>query len=386
MTKSKKILSLALAIVMALSVLSLSAFAAKTTPTANISVTASKETEIANGETITITVAATASEDYFVGPMSIPVTYDPALFTAGNVVASDLFGAGTTEVVTNTTEAGKVTAVITPDTTGAPVATNLNGASVTLFTFELTAIADAGSCDVAVVADQKTTTNPTGKLYIGSFDGSDARTAELTTVGQTLVLDAATVNVTIGSAMLPADLELKAQGETDGVVIDTRITFGGQYDGVVYGFKHAAATTFRASTNYLKNSLQATNEGSLTFARGIGTAGWGTGTVITVLNKDTTESKHYVVVIFGDVNCDGMINAMDTTACKGYASKPATLTNLVVRMAANCQKIANPTMLYNVNAMDTTALKAYVTNTKAKVPQATLAATFASTAVNAKYA
>lgn len=361
MTKSKKILSLALAIVMALSVLSLSAFAAKTTPTANISVSASKETEITNGEKITITVAATASEDYFVGPMSIPVTFDSTLFTADNVVASDLFGAGTTEVVTNTTEAGKVTVVITPDTNGTPVATNLNGSSVTLFTFELTAIADAGSCDVAVLADQKTTANPTGKLYIGSFDGADARTAELTTVGQTLVLDAAIVNVTIGSAMLPADLELTALGETNGIKIDTHKTFGGAYDGAVYGFPQLAANTFATKT-YLTNNLQATNGGSLSFSKTIGTTGFGTGTLITVTNADTTESKKYIVIIFGDVDGNGMINTKDSSLTKS-AIKDASKApvNSVKRMAANCAGTA-AAALNMINTADASAVKYFIKN------------------------
>lgn len=363
MTKSKKILSLALAIVMALSVLSLSAFAAKTTPTANISVSASKETEITNGEKITITVAATASEDYFVGPMSIPVTFDSALFTADNVVASDLFGAGTTEVVTNTTEAGKVTVVITPDTNGTPVATNLNGSSVTLFTFELTAIADAGSCDVAVLADQKTTANPTGKLYIGSFDGADARTAELTTVGQTLVLDAAIVNVTIGSAMLPADLELTALGETNGIKIDTHKTFGGAYDGAVYGFPQLAPNTF-LSSKYITDNLQVTNEGSLSFSKTIGSIGFGTGTLITVKNADTTESKKYIVIIFGDVDGNGQINTKDSGAVKSAITNASLApVNSVKRMAANCFGTNGP-MLNMINTSDAGAVKYFITNKK----------------------
>lgn len=306
--KSKKILSLALALVMVLSVLSIGAFAAKTTPTAAISVTASKETEIENGDVITITVAATASEDYFVGPMSIPVTYDPALFSADNVAGADLFGAGTTEVVANTTEAGKVTVVITPDTAGSPVATNLNGADVTLFTFELTAIADAGDCDVAVVADQKTTTNLTGKLYIGSFDAADARTAELTTVGQTLVLDDATVNLSYGAAGDP-ELILTQLGEDNGAVID-RVSDCLE-SGFVYGIDTDLGELIEDYVTTLVGSVEVVPNDE-----GVESTG------ATILLKDASDNvvETYYFVFIGDINGDGFVDASDVTMSEGTAS------------------------------------------------------------------
>lgn len=391
MAKSKKILSLALALVMALSVLSISAFAATTTPTGSVGVSADV-TSVSAGEDVTITVTATAAENYYVGPVSVPIEYDSSLFTVKSVTANEIFGAGLTEIVTNTGVAGKVTVIITPDTNGTPQAPNLNGATLTLYTVVLTAKADVtGTDSIAIIDDLKTASHTTGVLYMGSYDKAEIcddtnDQAELTTYGQTINLAPAAVEVTVGSAMEPADLELTAQGTTDGVVIDTRITFGGQYDGVVYGFKQVANTTFRANNTYITNSVQATNGGSIAMSRSIGTAGWGTGTVITVKNADDSVSKNYVVVIFGDVNCDGLINANDTTACKGYVNNQASLTNKVVRMAANCQKINNATMMYNLNGNDTTAIKAYVNNTAAKVSQADLAATVKNLAtVNANY-
>lgn len=384
MVKSKKILSLALAFVMALSVLTMGVFAAKTTPTATFTVSSSAS-EVATGDIVTITVKANATETFYAGPMSLPIEYDASLFeyVADSATVADIYGAGTTTSAVNT-EAGKLTVALTPSTSGAVKAPDLNGANLTVFTFKLKAIGSTGSSTVAIANDQKTAANIGGKFYCGSFDGTNPKTAELTEMGQTLNRVSATISYK-GAAVEPADLELTAKGTEDGVIIDTRITFGGQYDGAVYGFKQVNATTFRANNNYITNSVQATNEGSLSIARSFNTAGWSTGTIITVLNKDGSGSKKYIVIIFGDVNCDGLINGNDTTACKNYIANPATLTRNEVRMAANCQNVNKTAMLYILNGNDTTAIKNYVANNSLKVSQATLAQTFSSNAVHEKY-
>lgn len=384
MVKSKKILSLALALVMALGVLTMGVFAAKTTPTATFTVSASAS-EVATGDEVTITVKANATETFYAGPMSLPIEYDKSLFeyVADSATVANIYGESTTKSAVKA-EAGKLTVALTPSTSGAVTAPDLKGADLTVLTFKLKAIGSTGSSTVAIADDQKTAANIGGKFYCGSFDSANPKTAELTEIGQTLNRVSATISYK-GGAVEAADLELTAKGTEDGVVIDTRITFGGQYDGAVYGFKQVNATTFRANNNYITNSVQATNEGSLSIARSFNTAGWSTGTIITVLNKDGSESKKYIVIIFGDVNCDGLINGNDTTACKNYIANPATLTRNEVRMAANCQNVNKTAMLYILNGNDTTAIKNYVANNSLKVSQATLAQTFSSTAVHEKY-
>lgn len=384
MVKSKKILSLALALVMALGVLTMGVFAAKTTPTATFTVSASAS-EVATGDEVTITVKANATETFYAGPMSLPIEYDASLFeyVADSATVANIYGESTTKSAVKA-DAGKLTVALTPSTSGAVTAPDLNGANLTVLTFKLKAIGSTGSGTVAIADDQKTAANIGGKFYCGSFDSANPKTAELTEIGQTLNRVSATISYK-GGAVEAADLELTAKGTEDGVVIDTRITFGGQYDGAVYGFKQVNATTFRANNNYITNSVQATNEGSLSIARSFNTAGWSTGTIITVLNKDGSESKKYIVIIFGDVNCDGLINGNDTTACKNYIANPATLTRNEVRMAANCQNVNKTAMLYILNGNDTTAIKNYVANNSLKVSQATLAQTFSSTAVHEKY-
>lgn len=380
MTKAKKVLSLVLAVVMVAAMFAFSASAAAQNATFTVSV---DKTPVTVGEEITVTV--NLETDYYTASTNVPVYYDPAVFefVAGSVVTTPIFGAGTTGIMSyNDAATGCLKVGFYPDTTaGDATAQMMNG---TLFTFKLRAIAN-GTSDIALHAeDQKSATNVGGALYCGAYASSEPDNNPAT-VGQAFTIKNTTA--TVGSTVEAADLELTATGTTDGVVIDTRMTLGGQYAGVVYGFKQINNTTFRANSNYITNSVQATNGGSIEIARSFNTLGWSTGTTITVKNSDGSDTgKVYVVVIFGDVNYDGLINGNDTTACKLYVANPSTLTNLVVRLAANCQNLSNTTMLYNVNGNDTTAIKLYVANASNKVSQATLAATFQKTAVNAKYA
>ena len=308
------------------------------------------------------------------------VTYDTTLFKASEANGEKIFGADTTEVSSHIDEAnGRVTVVITPNTTGEPTAPNINGQKTALYSFKLTAQADSGSCEVAVVNDLKTPSHTTGTVYMGSFDGSDPREAELTTMGQTLVIDNAKVKLTIGEDTAPADLELTSKGTDASIIIDRNKTFGGQYDGAVYGFEKSGARTFM-TTAYLTDNLQATNEGTLEFSRTIGKSGYGTGTLITVKNSDTSESKHYIVIIFGDVDGNGLIAIADATAVKAAISNQEMAPqNSVKRMAANCNGTVAAT-LDRINLQDASALKYSLTHENsfsASVTVKTLAAAHA---------
>ena len=161
-------------------------FAAKTTPTATFTVSASAS-EVATGDEVTITVKANATETFYAGPMSLPIEYDASLFeyVADSAAVANIYGAGTTKSAVKA-EAGKLTVALTPSTSGAVTAPDLNGANLTVLTFKLKAIGTTGSSTVAIANDQKTAANIGGKFYCGSFDSADPKTAELTEIGQTL--------------------------------------------------------------------------------------------------------------------------------------------------------------------------------------------------------
>ncbi len=169
---------------------------------------------------------------------------------------------------------------------------------------------------------------------------------------------------------LPADLAKKASAEA-GIIIDTVHKFGDTYNGVVFGFTQAATNTFM-NTNYLNNAFEATNGGSLAYSRSIGKTGYGTGTVITVKNADGTEAAKYVVVIFGDVDGNGLINANDTNLVRNVVAKTQSLAaNSVQTMSANCQNVIAGAMMHTINANDTNVVRNHVGGTK--IDQAALA-------------
>ena len=305
MVKSKKILSLALALVMALSMLTIGVFAAVTTPTATFTVTSSA-TEVANGDEITITVTANATEDFYAGPMSLPIEYDASLFeyVASSATVSDIYGAGVTKSVVKS-DSGKLTVALTPTTSGTVTAPNLNGANLAVLTFKLKAIGTTGSSTIAIADDQKTASNISGKFYCGSFDGSNPMTDELTEIGQTL--NRVGTTVAYAAAGTP---ELILTEEGNGAVIRTDLCTGsGEFAGCVFGIDtlngeniEDFVTTVVGSIEVVENS-----EGNMS-------------TGATILLKDTTGEvvATYVFIYFGDVNGDGAVDITDAAMVEAH--------------------------------------------------------------------
>ncbi len=379
MVKSKKILSLALALVMALGVLTMGVFAAKTTPTATFTVSASAS-EVATGDEVTITVIANATETFYAGPMSLPIEYDSSLFeyVADSATVANIYGESTTKSAVKA-EAGKLTVALTPSTSGAVTAPDLNGANLTVLTFKLKAIGSTGSSTVAIANDQKTAANIGGKFYCGSFDSANPKTAELTEIGQTLNRVSATISYK-GGAAEPADLAVKADYASTGIVIDSQKTFGGKYNGVVYGFNLDATV----NAAFYTNRLEATNGGSIKVVKTpyvARPASYGTGATVEVYNSDGTLAKTYVIVILGDVNGDGKILATDTQLIFNHVNSVAIITDEVKIMAANAAPAAGRTealkanSMYTINATDTQAVFNAVNGTA--LDQAALAASHA---------
>ena len=300
MVKSKKILSLALAVVMVLSMLTVGAFAAATTPTGTFTVSSSAS-EVANGDVITITVKANATEDFYAGPMSLPIKYDASLFeyVADSATVVDIYGAGATKSVVKS-DAGMLTAVLTPSTSGTVTAPNLNGADLTVLTFQLKAIGSTGSSAIEIADDQKTASNISGKFYCGSFDGSNPKADELTAIGQTL--NRVGTTVAYAAAGTP-ELILTETGTEAGTVID-RTTTCNDYAGYVYG-----VDTLGDGADIL--DYVTTNVGSVEVVEndnGVVSTG------ATIVLKDAAGEiiETYVFVYFGDVNGDGMVDLDDS--------------------------------------------------------------------------
>lgn len=375
MSKTKKILSIVLALAMMLSTFAVTAFARASYESEDdaglYNQTWALSEPVDNGDgTYTIDVSLTT--DYATGAIQFVLTntdiaaVEYTSIELGDAIPED-YNADISAMASAKDESA-LNVMIIPSTVGIDtMAAEAIDGVIARVTYTLV----AGSADITLKDDAASETNPAGTLIAARVSDSNIVTGDLI-VGQDVVIDVATV--TIGTSVLPSDLAKKATAEA-GILIDTTHTFGGAYDGVVFGFTMTTASTFM-STAYITNNLEATNGGSLSFSRSIGKTGYGTGTVITVTGLDGGVKK-YVVVIFGDVDGSGMININDTKAVQTAVNVASTYANnSVQRMAANCQNIAAAALQHILNVNDTKAVQGHVNGTK--IDQASLAAKLAT--------
>lgn len=315
MTKAKKMLSIVLAVVMVAAMFAFSASAA--TQNATFTVSVDKAT-VTQGEVINVTVNLTT--DYYAGPTSVPVYYNPAVFefVAGSVVGANIFGSAATTDVYSNNDAGtgclKV-AFIPKSSAGTATAKMMNG---TLFTFQLKAIAD-GTSDIGLKADdQKTATNVGGTLYCGAYTSS-AIDNNPATVGQTFAIT--NTSATVGAAATP---EIVAKADKAGYVDFTRKYVYGVTAGDV------AATYF-----------EATNGGTLTWDVGTAASENGTGATVTLKDSKGTDVATYTLIIFGDVNGDGVADGTDSGLIMQKVAGTTTLDD-VQSFAGDVNADSNP--------------------------------------------
>lgn len=308
MTKAKKAISVVLAVVMIAGLFAFGAFAAD--QNATIAVSAS-ETQVEVGATVTVTVAATT--DYYAAATSVPVYYDAAAFdlVPGSVTPStDLYGAGYTDTAINTTEAGCVMVAFIPKAGG----TAKQLSNTTLFTFQLTAKANAQASPIATKAeDQKTADNIGGKLYLGAYSTADVNTATVTAVGQEFSLTNTAVN--IGSVAAP---ELVVTEGTTGYIDEAR-----KY---VYGVMPGDEATAY---------FEATNGGTIEMVANDAGVTNGTGATLQLKGADGSVLDTYTLIIFGDVNGDATVDSADAVSVKRVSVLLATFDDAATAFAAD---------------------------------------------------
>ncbi len=335
MAKTKKGLSLVLAVVMLFSMLAVGAFAADA-ENAAFTVSTDAAGALKAGDTVTVTVSLTT--DYFVGPLAVPVTYDATAFdlVAGSLTVSKIFGDATTDAVTSTQD-GSVYVVISPKTSGTPTTAVAN--NLTLFTFRLTAADVNGAFPIAITDNQKTAANPGGKWYCGSFDSADPKTANIKAIGQTFTKTDA--SVTIGTSA-PNTLVVKDSfANASSVIVDKYapgfFALNEDITGVIYGIETLGYSngfeTFYALADALTTSL---GDANLRITPSSGEGYESTGTLIEVLDADgSTVLETYYFIYFGDVNGDGYVDNVDTTAIKTYALDETSLANIYEVLAGD---------------------------------------------------
>ncbi len=345
---SKKVIGALLAIFMVLSVFSFTVFAVSTGYEAEGST--NKQTwGLANkvaGSDGTYTVDVILSTNYKVGPIQFKIT------GVDSITKVDVNETAYYAATENHNSSGLV--ILTPDTSADLLGKELSNAVVATVTYT-----SSQNGTPAIEENVKSAFNPQGSLMAARLEGSDyVNKATSFIVGQEATVVPLGGEMPEPPATEAADLAVKS-GVT-GVVIDTNKTFGGQYDGVILGIpaKDSGATKL-TSGDYYKDFVEATNGGSVTVVKSIYSgraASWGTGTQIEVYNADSSLSKTYIIVLFGDVNGDSLIENTDIGLVLAEAMSPSLPD--IQKMAANCYAPSRGTAtviadaLYNVDNTD----------------------------------
>lgn len=296
MSKTRKVVSLALAMVMMLCMFSVIASADDTGSNSSWTISSTAAgTNVAVGTDVTVALSLTT--DYAVGPIGFSLNYDSAKLTYKSAAVGAgypaTYGANPHFTVNGTN--GKVIGAIIADTSAmtSPVsAVRLTNAVVVNVTF--TVVAAGGT--VSINKDVKSDANINGKLYAAkSNSGIINQLGTGFSYGQ--VTAYVTDTLTFGSAA-PATPELTVVAGTGGV-IDTA-------NGYVYGIEIDNGDT-------VDSTFTATNGGSINVVANIYDLTEATGATLQLLDAVGGVVAEYTVIIFGDVNCDGMIDSTDST-------------------------------------------------------------------------
>ena len=332
---SKKILSVVLALVFVLTTFAVSAFAVGASgyeeDAAAYTQTWALGEPVDNGNgTWTVDVSLTAN--YYVGAISFVVTNTAP---TNAVLTSVTKGAALTyeaNIQMNATTG--LVAIIPEPLTDADLGADLTaGGVIAKLTYTL---AGGASANLAIENAPKTATNPGGELIAVRLSDNNLTTGKMiygqtvTSVGETRTLG--------GAAAAP---ELIAKAGTTGYVDAAR--------SYVYGVS--------PGTDPL-NYFEATNGGYIEMSNGTASATNGTGATLT-LYKDSTKATviaTYTLVIFGDVNGDGNIAVIDTTAILAHIAGTAPISGAAL-FAADVNADGN------IAVLDTTAILTHIAGT-----------------------
>lgn len=348
---SKKVIGALLAIVMVLSVFSFTVFAAGDTKY-EVADNEYKQTWglKTNGNKIDVVLTT----NYKVGPIS---------FKIDNVASIDSVEVGGGYYAGSTIDRSDDGVILLFPTTGAatPLAgKEMNEAVVASFTY--TANSSAQTPKINGTAKGSGTTEAiNGKLMATRLSGDYVDYSDFYVGQKTVKVYGLDEPWKDDDVTPPAggDVKLQVKSGVTGVVIDENKTFGGAYAGAVYG---VTAQRYK-NTKPITDSVEATNGGSLviktTDGKTAANGNYGTGATIEVLNADgSSTGKTYVFVVFGDVDCNGLVNGNDAQAIIDAVAGNATIApaGSYKRLAANCQVHANENIMHNLNSNDAQAL------------------------------
>lgn len=297
MSKSRKVLSALLAVVMVIGMLSVCAFAAGDTfyedaeDAAKFTQSWSLGTPVSQGGT-TYTVQVMLSTNYPVGPVAFKLE---GASVTGVVGGSEYYSNPLT-----TTTSGTGMVLMIPDTADTVPAVSVNGhiATVTYTTSNANGV-------VTIAADPKNAENPGGSLVAARCTAGTVNASNFA-VGQTASVSGQVITP-------PAGGETPVLSGVNGAVVDDTRNY-------VYGIPAATAD--------VKTYLSASASGVIEVIANDAGATNGTGATIKLYNSSKSEViKTYTLIIFGDVDGDGVIGLPDAgiiQSAANYVTAPLT--------------------------------------------------------------
>lgn len=312
MSKTRKLLSVVLALVMVVSMFAVSVNAASYSyetdeSKADYTQTWGLSTPVKNADG-TYSVDVSLKTNYATGPIQFVLTNTNSTVAS---IKSVSLGAGIPASYNADIHVGKTSGkvMINSDTSGgsAITATEIDGVIATVvYTYS-----GSGSATIAIKNDAKSATNVAGTLIAARMSNANIVTGD-PIVGQTV--SSVGNSVTIGASVKPTlavkegtigviDKTRRAEYcDSEGVPVEDDTTF----TGYIYGVEPEDGET-------IADIFEVKNGGSLSYTYlDPESETEGTGTVVNVLDTDgETVLEKYVLVIFGDVNGDGAVDASD---------------------------------------------------------------------------
>lgn len=254
----------------------------------------------------TWTVDVLLTTNYGTGPIQFVLTNtDTSVAAIKSVTLGDAIPESYNATVSVSKAKGKVMIIADTAGTGTIAAEEIDGVIATV----VYNYAGEGSAEIAIDDNAKSATNVAGTLIAARMSDGDLVTGDPIT-GQTVTVGD---SVIIGGAAGEAPTLAVIDG-TIGVIDTTRQDMycdeseAGTGDATFTGYIYGVEPEYAEDVNSV---FEVVGDGEIEIIANEAGSEAGTGTIVNVLDLDGNVVESYVLVIFGDVNGDGMIDAVD---------------------------------------------------------------------------
>ena len=253
----------------------------------------------------TWTVDVLLTTNYGTGPIQFVLTNtDTSVAAIKSVTLGDAIPESYNATVSVSKAKGKVMIIADTAGTGTITAEEIDGVIATV----VYNYAGEGSAEIAIDDNAKSATNVAGTLIAarmsdGDLVTGDPITGQTVTVGDSVIIG--------GAAEAPT---LAVIDGTIGVIDTTRQDMycdeseAGTGDATFTGYIYGVEPEYAEDVNSV---FEVVGDGEIEIIANEAGSEAGTGTIVNVLDLDGNVVESYVLVIFGDVNGDGMIDAVD---------------------------------------------------------------------------